>query len=86
MQLPSRVWKADYRHDRRKHRHRCFCCSRILTEGEPAILGRVARGSRALHVECASKLASLPGDRDHPTTYGELLRAHASGPLYDTEI
>ena len=54
MKRPDRVWEADYRHDRRKHRHRCRWCNRIVEEGERVLFGRVApRRTWVVHVACA---------------------------------
>lgn len=55
MAIPDRIWSAVYRHDRRKHRHRCRCCNRIVNEGEQVIMMRVQRGSWLLHEDCADK-------------------------------
>lgn len=45
------VWETDYRHDRRKHRHRCRACGRILTEGERALFVRLGRKTYVVHAE-----------------------------------
>ena len=53
----QRIWEADYRHDRRKHAHRCRCCQRILQDGDRALFMKLrsARGTWAVHIECAGK-------------------------------
>lgn len=52
----AKPWEADYRHDRRKHRHRCRCCGRILNEGNRVLMAKVAnRTTWALHIACADK-------------------------------
>lgn len=58
MKPPSPAWEADYEHGRRKHRHRCCCCNRIITAGEHVIMNRVKRNqTRAVHIDCADKIA-----------------------------
>jgi len=50
------TWEADYQHDRRKHRHRCCCCQRIIEAGERVLMAKVGgRRSRAIHIYCAAK-------------------------------
>ena len=68
-----RTWETDYRHDRRKHRHRCFACARILAEGERVFMAKVAgtKTTRAAHLACTDTIAS--GD----WTYRRLMTAHA---------
>ena len=71
----NRTWETIYRHDRRAHRHRCFACRRILTEGERVFMGRVAgtRRTHAAHIECADR----PGPDGWTTR--RLMTAHANG-------
>lgn len=47
----SRVWATVYAHDRRKHRHRCRACSRIIEAGERVLMVRIPgrRGTYAIH-------------------------------------
>jgi hypothetical protein len=52
---PARSYSTEYRHDRRKHRHRCRCCARIINEGEPVIMARVNKGTFAIHAACGDK-------------------------------
>jgi hypothetical protein len=53
---PSPTWEGPYRHDRRKHRHRCRCCHVVLNEGDPAIMARVAHlKTLAIHAACGDK-------------------------------
>jgi hypothetical protein len=51
------VYEAIYANDRRQHRHRCQCCSRIIKVGEPVVMWRLGKLSRALHRECADVIA-----------------------------
>lgn len=53
MRRQSPTWETDYKHDRRKHRHRCRSCNRIINAGEPVVMARVSRGTIAMHVACA---------------------------------
>lgn len=54
---PARTpWECDYAHDRRKHRHRCRCCGKIINAGERVLMARVAnRTTWALHAGCAER-------------------------------
>lgn len=45
-------YETVYAHDRRKHRHRCRCCGRIIEAGERVLMWRVRKGTRALHLAC----------------------------------
>lgn len=48
--------EVDYRNDRRKHRHRCQCCSKVVTVGERVLMYRVSiKATRVLHTECADR-------------------------------
>jgi hypothetical protein len=50
---PASSWTAAYQHGRRKARHRCRCCSRILNAGESVIMARVAHDQTiAIHALC----------------------------------
>jgi hypothetical protein len=51
------LYETTYAHDRREHRHRCQCCSRIINAGELVVMYAIHKGTRALHAECADKLA-----------------------------
>jgi len=70
-----RTWETDYRHDRRKHRHRCFACHRILNEGEPVFMAKAkgSRATRATHLACADTIATSDW------TYRRLMTAQALG-------
>lgn len=55
---PPKPWEAVYAADRRKHRHRCRCCRRIIEPGDNVLMWReTARVSRAVHLDCADKIA-----------------------------
>jgi len=41
MRMPSPTWKAVYKADRRKRRHRCRHCSRIIQPGDAVVIARV---------------------------------------------
>ena len=51
---PERVFDLEYRHDprRRKHRHRCIQCQRIVASGERVTMVLLSRGSKVVHKEC----------------------------------
>lgn len=53
MRRPDPTWECDYAHNRRKHRHRCVCCKRIIDAGERVLMCRKRRGSIAVHIDCA---------------------------------
>ena len=55
MRAAAATWEASYAHDRRKSRHRCRVCSRVLTDGESVVMTRVSAGKTyAIHIECAA--------------------------------
>ncbi len=56
--MSARMWETDYRHDRRTHRHRCHCCSRIVNTGERVLMWRARRATKLVHIQCA--------DQPHP--------------------
>lgn len=50
------IYVATYAHDRRKHRHRCQCCNRIVESGEIVLMWRITWDTtRVLHVACADR-------------------------------
>lgn len=55
MKPPAQIWETEYQHDRRKHRHRCACCRRIINAGEAVLMLRRDKGSLALHQSCADQ-------------------------------
>lgn len=71
MKRPEPIWETDYRSERRKHRHRCFCCNRILQDGDRVVMVRIAtRKTRAAHVACADQ-QHVP---DSPRSTREIMR------------
>ena len=58
------IYETTYAHDRRKHRHRCLCCWKIIDAGERVLMWPIRKGSRAMHIECA----------EHPTGVGVTFR------------
>lgn len=54
MRRPDPTWETEYRNDRRKARHRCRCCNRIIQPGEQVVMA-VVRGNKtwAIHSACA---------------------------------
>lgn len=57
MQVSLPVWQTDYMHDRRAHRHRCYCCRRIINAGELVLMFRSLgfKGTQTMHAECGDK-------------------------------
>ena len=56
-----RHWECDYAHDRRKHRHRCRVCAKVITAGERVMMAKVAnRKTYAMHIEHAEEIVQ-PG-------------------------
>jgi hypothetical protein len=54
--------QISYAHDRRKHRHRCRCCAKIVDAGQPVIMAKVGdRKTWVIHEAC--------GDKRHSETY-----------------
>lgn len=70
MRRPEPVWECDYRHDRRAHRHRCFCCNVVLNAGDRVVMHRTKKGSRAAHLACADRQHTP----DSPDTTREVMR------------
>lgn len=65
---------TDYRCDRRKHRHRCLSCNRILQPGDRVLGWRIAdRVTRFIHVGHMGEIAfrSDPRDDDPGLASGE---------------
>jgi len=56
---PEAFWQMTYAADRRKHRHRCRHCNRIVQPGEEVFMARLSNGkTKVLHVEqCADQIA-----------------------------
>lgn len=67
--------QISYAHDRRRARHRCRCCNRILNAGEQVVMAKVAdRATYAIHVEpCAGKPHG-----NGPMTWRETMAAWAA--------
>lgn len=55
MRTPLPTWETIYAHDRRAHRHRCPCCSRVINAGEAVLMCRRRKGTLALHLACATR-------------------------------
>lgn len=60
MKMPPAFWECVYAADRRKHKHRCRRCSRIVQPGEHVYMARVANGTNVLHEACGQAEA-FPG-------------------------
>ena len=90
MKTPASTWEADYRHDRRSHRHRCRCCNRILNEGDRVLMARVSgRDTWAIHIVCASRPHIAPWTwRDAMTAWGTVYLRQAGYrlPLHPMEL
>lgn len=60
--MPDPYWHMTYQADRRKHRHRCVVCRRILEPGDEVGMVRVShRKTKAAHDYCLSKSVSVDG-------------------------
>lgn len=59
MNQPDAYWRVTYAADRRKHKHRCRHCNRIVQPGEDVFMARLKNGkTKVLHVErCADQIA-----------------------------
>ena len=62
MKPPAPLFELPYQHNRRKHRHRCRCCLRIVEAGEQVLMARVPTGfvvgqnkTWVLHLACGDK-------------------------------
>lgn len=67
------LYEREYAHDRR---HRCQCCRRIIEAGERVVMWRIQGGTRALHIECASKDTFLLADKGQVFTHRQLAQLH----------
>ena len=48
-------WLLSYAHDRRAHKHRCWCCGRILQTGDSVWMARTGnRQTKAIHEACGT--------------------------------
>ena len=72
MKIPEAYWRMTYVANRRRHKHRCRRCKRIVQPGEEIFMARIANGkTKVLHVEgCADQIAI------HGVTELELLECH----------
>lgn len=71
MKHPNPIWEMDYASDRRKHRHRCICCKKIMQPGERVLMCRVrSKKSYVAHIGCASK-RHVP---ESPNTTADVMR------------
>ena len=56
MRKPEPCWETEYAHDRRKHRHRCHVCHRILQAGDQVLMAKVrGKKTKAIHLEHADQ-------------------------------
>jgi len=77
--MPDAYWRMTYSADRRKHRHRCRCCNRIVQPGEEVYMARLLGGkTKVIHVEgCSdSEIMSRTG-----VTQLDLLECHGMSYL-----
>ena len=64
MKIPNWTWETEYKHDRRKHRHRCKHCRRIINAGEKVLMARIPPRTVAMHIECADVILTKTTTRD----------------------
>lgn len=51
MKRPDLVFEvSDYQHGRRKHRHRCQACNRIVQTGQAVLMVRLRKATRVVHL------------------------------------
>ncbi|MFT8642874.1 hypothetical protein [Gluconacetobacter sp.] len=55
MRRPDSIGGTDYAADRRKHRHRCVCCNRIVQSGERVVMCCITKGTKVAHVACTDR-------------------------------
>lgn len=81
MIITTAPYEVEYKNDRRKHRHRCRACGHVIAVGDNAIMVRMFKSRRTvgIHSDCAAKLASKPGDKDHPMTWKEVMNHWGAG-------
>lgn len=61
MKAPAPTFEITYAHDRRQHRHRCRCCSKIIQDGARVLMVRLQKKTWAVHIECADKVNTPAG-------------------------
>ena len=77
LQLPA--WSMTYAADRRKHRHRCVWCNRIMQPGDPAFMCRtLGDATRVAHEACVSE------DRPESAEHRAIMREWAFSRLLNT--
>lgn len=77
MRRPDLIWEMTYSSSRRAHSHRCFCCRKIIVEGDRVHMWRPAnKVTRAMHIECGAVAFPAVHDGD-PKTMLELATIHA---------
>lgn len=56
MKAPAPVWEMVYRADRRKHRHRCKGCHKVVEPGQPVVMARTStKVTVVAHADCADQ-------------------------------
>lgn len=41
---------------KRKSRHKCICCDKIVQDGEVVLMGRLSRKTRVMHRNCSLRM------------------------------
>lgn len=73
MSMPSPIWSMNYSSSRRKSSHRCWCCNKVIKEGEAVLMARVTgKATRCMHEACSEKPygASAFSGRDYLEAWG----------------
>ena len=66
----NRIFETTYKNDRRKHKHRCRYCRKIILPSMQVLMYRHNRGTYAVHIECAD--VEMPIDENRTLTYRQL--------------
>lgn len=74
MQMPVPSWTTTYSASRRKHHHRCWCCNRIIKDGETIVMARIRHDkTKCAHAACSERKSTTPGGFDY--TAADLMQA-----------
>ena len=96
MKPPQPYYETTYKHDRRRSRHRCRACWKIVNEGDQVLMMRRKHGTWVLHEECSREFHVSPPytwkdafaswGTDHLIQLGYKLSRHPYSSVRSTEL